>query len=97
MNFNMLLDADGKPFRSDAKIDRAAAETMKEWMEIPSSFNPIANAFEADSLLWRQLLEKTIPMMPGLPEDIQYAIINACCIYDLHEALHSPFSFTEVD
>ena len=28
LNFNLLLDANGEPYRSDTKIDRAAAETM---------------------------------------------------------------------
>jgi hypothetical protein len=42
LNFNALLDKYSVHFRSEAKTDRAAADTMKDWMGIPTSLHPIA-------------------------------------------------------
>lgn len=37
----------------------------------PELLHSIAGAFKIDPVLWRKLLEKTTPMIAGLPEDIQ--------------------------
>jgi hypothetical protein len=75
-------------------------------MGIPASLHSIANSLEMDPLLWRHLLDHRMPIMLGLPEDIQQRIIDASfgkrlipdkVICELHEAMHSPFAFTEFD
>jgi hypothetical protein len=46
LNFDQLSDAEGKAFADPAHVDAAAAATMKEWMAIPKTLNPIADSFE---------------------------------------------------
>jgi hypothetical protein len=103
LNFNMLLDSDGTHFRTEAKTDRAAAHTMKDWMGIPASLHPVALSLEDDPHLWRRLLDGTMPFSPDLPHDIQKSIIQACgkrlipdeVSAELHQAMHAPFTYEE--
>jgi hypothetical protein len=103
LNFNMLLDSDGTPFRSDAKTDKAAAAIMKDWMGVPDSLHPIASSLEADQHLWHKLLDGTMPLSQDLPGDIQTKIIAACrkrqisdaISAELHTAMHAPFTYAE--
>ena len=103
LNFNMLLGSDGAHFRTEAKTDKAAAHTMKDWMAIPDSLHPLALSFEDDPQLWRRLLDGTMPLSPDLPHDIQQSIIQACgkrhiadaVAAELHQAMHSLFTYTK--
>jgi hypothetical protein len=68
LNFNMLLDVRGTPFRTAAKAARAAAATMKEWMSVPPTLHSIAKSLEEDSEVWRRLLDGTISLSADLPK-----------------------------
>lgn len=65
LNFCMLRDATGLPFRTSAEAYSATAATMKDWMEVPHDLHPIARALETDPNLWRSLLMEPPP--PSTP------------------------------
>jgi len=63
LNFNMLLGSNGAHFRTDAKADKASANTMKEWMGVPTSLHPVAQSLETDPQLWKKLAGRGVIMM----------------------------------
>ncbi len=52
LNFDQLSDTEGKAFADPAHVDAAAAATMKEWMAIPQTLNPIVENGRAEGGEW---------------------------------------------
>ncbi len=102
LNFDQISDSDGKPFDNPAQVDAAAARTMKEWMAVPNTLNPIAKTFEDNQDAWKDLLHDTYAInMNHIPKHIQRKIadaargrvINQEIRDELSHAMHSPFTF----
>lgn len=102
LDYNKLTDENGHPFRTPSATDRAASETMADWMGIPLNLIPIASAMEEHPSLWRTLLQCTFLSQPNpIPERIQRDIAKACgarhlpeqAIEELRLAMHTPSPF----
>jgi hypothetical protein len=59
LNFDQLSDHKGKACTNPAHADAAAAETMRNWMTVPTALNPIFKSFEDNPDRWKDLLNGT--------------------------------------
>ena len=106
LDFNQLRDDVGSPFRNAAAADKAASRTMKAWMGVPNTLNPIAEAMEQHSDSWKDMLHGTrTPTLNPIPEAIQSAIVRAAQARvvsdtvrrELSEAMRTSFTFQEFE
>jgi hypothetical protein len=56
LDFNQLRDTHGTLFATPEATDRAASETMRDWMDIPQALNAIADNMERVMDGWQTLL-----------------------------------------
>jgi hypothetical protein len=106
LDFHQLRDGTGALFPTPEAADKAASDTMREWMGVPPSLNSIADSMENEPDCWHALLNGSfVPRSNPIPTPIQTAIVRAMKAKplwlgirdEMHSAMSKPFSFAHPD
>ncbi len=106
LDFHQLRDATGALFPNPEAADKAASDTMRDWMGVPLSLNAIADSMEAVPDGWQDLLNGFFSPQPNpIPSKVQAAIASSMkakplgpdILDELHSAMRQPFSFAEFE